>query len=178
MFNRVFHEKNRPFWGKTHYFWKHPYRWWFQTFFSFIPKIGEDEPILTHIFQMGWFNHQLEHRHFTGKQRQQDPGCWWWLCFFRGGGNEIIFGLCFGATMLYLIYGNSVECRSKKQLPTMYDEMGWSFFQMWYCMSTWMEACSCLFCQKDSIDNLSRCLGWLDFTSIYSCFFPITFGAP
>ena len=25
----------------------------------FTPKIGEDEPILTHIFQMGWFNHQL-----------------------------------------------------------------------------------------------------------------------
>ena len=28
--------------------------------FIFTPKIGEDEPILTHIFQMGWFNHQLE----------------------------------------------------------------------------------------------------------------------
>ena len=25
----------------------------------FTPKIGEDEPILTHIFQRGWFNHQL-----------------------------------------------------------------------------------------------------------------------
>ena len=25
----------------------------------FTPKIGEDEPILTHIFQVGWFNHQL-----------------------------------------------------------------------------------------------------------------------
>ena len=24
-----------------------------QILFSFIPKIGEDEPILTHIFQMG-----------------------------------------------------------------------------------------------------------------------------
>ena len=23
------------------------------------PYWGEDEPILTHIFQMGWFNHQL-----------------------------------------------------------------------------------------------------------------------
>ena len=30
-----------------------------QIFFMFTPKIGEDEPILTHIFQMGWFNHQL-----------------------------------------------------------------------------------------------------------------------
>ena len=25
---------------------------WFQTFFIFTPKIGEDEPILSHIFQM------------------------------------------------------------------------------------------------------------------------------
>ena len=27
--------------------------WWFQSFFMFTPKIGEDEPILTHIFQRG-----------------------------------------------------------------------------------------------------------------------------
>ena len=34
--------------------------WWqLKYFFMFIPKIGEDEPILTSIFfQMGWFNHQ------------------------------------------------------------------------------------------------------------------------
>ena len=25
----------------------------------FPPKLGEDEPILTHIFQMGWNHHQL-----------------------------------------------------------------------------------------------------------------------
>ena len=31
--------------------------WWFQICFIFTPKLGEDEPILTHIFQMGW-NHQ------------------------------------------------------------------------------------------------------------------------
>ena len=31
-----------------------------QIFFGmFIPKIGEDEAILTNIFQTGWFNHQL-----------------------------------------------------------------------------------------------------------------------
>ena len=29
-----------------------------QTFVIFTPKLGEDEPMLTHIFQMGWFNHQ------------------------------------------------------------------------------------------------------------------------
>ncbi len=32
-------------------------RCWFQTFFIFTPKLGEDEPILTNIFQRGW-NHQ------------------------------------------------------------------------------------------------------------------------
>ena len=30
----------------------------FKYFLIFNPKIGEDEPNLTHIFQMGW-NHQL-----------------------------------------------------------------------------------------------------------------------
>ena len=34
-------------------------RWWFQIFFMFTPILGEDEPILTNIFQLGWFNHQL-----------------------------------------------------------------------------------------------------------------------
>ena len=35
-------------------------RWWqLKYLFMFTPKIGEDEPILTKIFQMGWFNHQL-----------------------------------------------------------------------------------------------------------------------
>ena len=33
-------------------------RWLVSNFFYFTPKIGEDEPILTHIFEMGW-NHQL-----------------------------------------------------------------------------------------------------------------------
>ena len=31
----------------------------FKYFFVFIPKLGEDEPILTHQFQLAWFNHQL-----------------------------------------------------------------------------------------------------------------------
>ena len=29
-----------------------------QIFLEFSPLYGEDEPILTNIFQMGWFNHQ------------------------------------------------------------------------------------------------------------------------
>ena len=34
--------------------------WWqLKYFFYFHPYFGEDEPILTHIFQRGWFNHQL-----------------------------------------------------------------------------------------------------------------------
>ena len=34
-------------------------RWWqLKYFLMFTPKIGEDEPLLTNIFQMGWFNHQ------------------------------------------------------------------------------------------------------------------------
>ncbi len=39
-------------------------RWWFQTFFIFIPKLGEDFPFDEHIFQMGWFNHQPEKHNF------------------------------------------------------------------------------------------------------------------
>ena len=38
-------------------------RWWFRTFFMFTPNPGEDEPILTHIFQRGWFNHQPDPCH-------------------------------------------------------------------------------------------------------------------
>ena len=36
--------------------------WWFQRFFMFTPIPGEDEAILTNIFSMGWFNHQLGDR--------------------------------------------------------------------------------------------------------------------
>ena len=32
----------------------------FKHFFMFTPNPGEDEPILSNIFQMGWFNHQPE----------------------------------------------------------------------------------------------------------------------
>ena len=37
--------------------------WWFPIFCYFHPELGEDEPILTNIFQMGWFNHQLVREH-------------------------------------------------------------------------------------------------------------------
>ena len=35
-------------------------RWWFQFFFIFIPIPGKMIQLDEHIFQMGWFNHQLE----------------------------------------------------------------------------------------------------------------------
>ena len=35
-------------------------RWWFSTHFSSLPLPGDDDPIFTNIFQMGWFNHQLD----------------------------------------------------------------------------------------------------------------------
>ena len=49
---------------KPRKFPKHPKllnaRWWFQWLFIFTPILGEDEAVLTHIFHMDWFNHQLE----------------------------------------------------------------------------------------------------------------------
>ena len=33
-------------------------RWWFHSYFLCSSLFGEDEPNLTHIFHMGWFNHQ------------------------------------------------------------------------------------------------------------------------
>ena len=46
--------------------WKspnHPLKtasWWFQIFFYFHPYLGDNPIWLAHIFQMGWFNHQLD----------------------------------------------------------------------------------------------------------------------
>ena len=34
-------------------------RWWFETLFICTPNIGEMIQVDEHIFQMGWFNHQL-----------------------------------------------------------------------------------------------------------------------
>ena len=34
-------------------------RWWFQIFLIFTPNPGEMIQFDEHIFQMGWFNHQL-----------------------------------------------------------------------------------------------------------------------
>ena len=50
-----------------------PARWWFQMFFNFHPW-GND-PVLTHIFQMGWFNHQLAvHRCSCKVPENKRPG--------------------------------------------------------------------------------------------------------
>ena len=37
-------------------------RWWFQTFVIFSPILGEDSHFDDHIFQVGWFNHQLAYQ--------------------------------------------------------------------------------------------------------------------
>ena len=39
---------------------KHMTGWWFQIFLIFTPKLGEDSHFDEHIFQRGWFNHQLD----------------------------------------------------------------------------------------------------------------------
>ena len=41
-------------------------------FLVFTPTFGEDEPILTHIFQMGWFNHQLDYVEMFFLEWQKD----------------------------------------------------------------------------------------------------------
>ena len=53
-----------------------------QIFFGiFIPILGEDEPILPNIFQMGWFNHQLENDYLIysifchGHPKKHEHGC-------------------------------------------------------------------------------------------------------
>ena len=47
------------FWGITIIsFLRGLYRWWFQIFVYFHPYLGKI-PVLTNIFQLGWFNHQL-----------------------------------------------------------------------------------------------------------------------
>ena len=76
-------------------------RWWFQTFFIFTPNPGEDSHFDEHIFQMGWFNHQLVLVCFFGGEGLGRG--WgsikknfkrWGTCFFRmriffgGGGGK------------------------------------------------------------------------------------------
>ena len=46
-------------------------RWWFQIFFIFTLYLGKI-PILTHIFQRGWFNHQLDTYWNSGTHWKRD----------------------------------------------------------------------------------------------------------
>ena len=57
--------------------------WWFQTFFMFIPKLGEVIQIDDHIFEMGWFNRQLVCQWFHQKRNGVFGCC---MFFLRGGG--------------------------------------------------------------------------------------------
>ena len=45
---------------KYRFLWKIGDRRTLTSLLIFTPKFGEDEPILSKIFQMGWFNHQLD----------------------------------------------------------------------------------------------------------------------
>ena len=52
-------------------------RWWFQIFYRFTPKIGGNDPIWRpHMFEMGWFNHQMGwYPHLLRSSRQvKDEG--------------------------------------------------------------------------------------------------------
>ena len=46
---------------------------------SYFILLGEDEPILTNIFQMGWFNHQLVYFWL----RSYTYTCWWFHVFLK-----------------------------------------------------------------------------------------------
>ena len=48
--------------------------WWFQIFFYFHPYWGKRFPILTNIFQMGWFNHQLDQLQFESGSIERRQG--------------------------------------------------------------------------------------------------------
>ena len=50
--------KEIPLRGKLRCWKGYQARWWFKNFLIFTPKIGEHEPVFTHIFQMGRFKHQ------------------------------------------------------------------------------------------------------------------------
>ena len=57
------------------FFWEsHPKKtsatWWFQIFFMFTPTWWRWSN-LTHIFQRGWFNHQLENLRITSRPRKR-----------------------------------------------------------------------------------------------------------
>ena len=62
--------------------------WWQLKYLLFSPLFGEDEPILTHIFQMVW-NHQLVILRITGVENVDqwclinvDIGASWWFTVY------------------------------------------------------------------------------------------------
>ena len=55
--------------------YKHTYRWWFQVFWLSPRKLGKMNPFwLLHIFQKGWFNHQLD-KHLEHHYLETGPFC-------------------------------------------------------------------------------------------------------
>ena len=77
----TWHYGGRALWYNT--------RWWFQIFFIFTPIPGEIIQSDEHVFQRGWFDHQLEKPKKTSIYIcHWNPGrvytCGWWLmvCWF------------------------------------------------------------------------------------------------
>ena len=70
---------------------KNIYRWWFQTFCIFTPNPGVSIR-LAHIFQMGWFNHQLGMIVYLGMFPfpRCKRGISWWKHFWCVNGQEFL----------------------------------------------------------------------------------------
>ena len=74
------------------YFWcpKFVSRWWFQIFFIFTPKIGEDEPILTSIF-FRWVGSTTNQVFIPNIHRVMVPPRWRWRRDFPVVNKKIVF---------------------------------------------------------------------------------------
>jgi len=67
---------------------KYIYRWWFEIFFIFTPKPGEDSHFDKHIFQMGWHHQPDQHESYVwdvetchglkGEKTANKSGCVFW----------------------------------------------------------------------------------------------------
>ncbi len=70
---------------------KNIYRWWFQTFCIFTPNPGVSIR-LAHIFQTGWFNHQLGMIVYLGMFPfpRCKRGISWWKHFWCVNGQEFL----------------------------------------------------------------------------------------
>ena len=109
------------------------------------PETGEDEPILTSVFQMGWFNHQLD----DGKGRRDDPLLFGdVVCFLLGascstsrafGRNSGITRCCFQVGFFSSFGGwfLPIFCSRKLDLHPRKLTWRWKLHHEWRCISYW-----------------------------------------